>query len=280
MAFKKTKPFAVAFGALIVIVGLSWLLFRFASVVPEREKILYYIGRDSTWYPLDLRGRERSMAGFANDLFQAIALEEEFNVHIFEVGANALFDGLRLGRYDGVLSHLSSNVVNQRIYHFSDPFYLIGPVLIVPEDSPVQSLGDMEGKTIGIEAGSRQVFKIPEPPNVAFVPYDSAATALDNLDKHDIDGVILDALKAYAFTEGFYLGKLKVATSPLTGKGLRLITRKDPKSLLLISRFNKGLEKLKSEGVYEQLIKKWDLTDTEVREEKRDSTPKNESVNS
>jgi len=38
------------------------------------------------------------------------------------------------------------------------------------------------------------------------------------------------------------------------------------KSLLLISRFNKGLEKVKKKGIYRQLIEKWKLTDTEIRE--------------
>lgn len=263
MAVRKTKILITALGGLIVIVGLSWLLFRTVSVVPKREKIVYHIGRDSTWYPLDLRGKERHMVGFANDLFQDISIEEGFFVHIFEVGTNALYDGLRLGRYDGVLSHLTPNVVNRKIYRFSDPFYLIGPVLIVRENSTARSLGDMEGKIIGVEIGARQVFNIPEPLNVVFIPYDTAAAALENLDKNVIDGVILDALKAYAYTDGFYVGRLKVASSPLTDKGLRLISRKDPKSLLLISRFNKGLEKVKKKGVYGQLIEKWDLTDTE-----------------
>ncbi len=110
----------------------------------------------------------------------------------------------------------------------------------------------------------KPVLNITEPQKIFFIPYDTASAALENLDRNVIDGVILDALKAYAYTEGFYVGRLKVASFPLTDKGLRLISRKDPKSLLLISRFNKGLEKIRKEGVYSELIEKWDLTNTEI----------------
>jgi len=269
MAVAKTKIFIGALGVLVIIVALFWLLFRVAGGNAEDEKITYYIGRDSTWYPLDFRGKERNMVGFTNDMLQAIAEEEEFSVYMFEVGTNALYDGLELGEYDGILSHLTPNIVNRRVYGFSDPFYTTGPVLIVRRGSQATSLADMRGKVIGVEAGALQIYNISEPSDVAFIPYDTASLALEKLDDNEIDGVVLDALKAYAYTEGYYRGRLKVATSPLTDKGLRLVTMRDPKSLLLVSRFNEGLKKIKDKGIYGELIEKWGLTDTEIREDNK-----------
>ena len=240
-----------------------WSTFPSCSSNSFAESKIYHIGRDSSWYPLDLRGKEISLVGFANDLLDIISQEQGFRVHTFEVGPSALFDGLDAGNYDGVLSSLTPNFMNQEKYAFSDPFYLVGPVLIVPVSSQAHSLKDMEGRIIGIESGSLQVFNIPEPPNVVMVPYNTASEALENLDKNVIDGVILDALRAYVSTEGFYAGRLKVVSSPLTNKGLRLITRKDPEHLNLISRFNEGLKAIKNQGTYAELVKKWGLINTE-----------------
>ena len=94
------------------------------------------------------------------------------------------------------------------------------------------------------------------------IPYDTVSTALEKLNANVIDAVIMDVLRAYVFTEGFYAGRLKVATSPLTDKGLRLLGRDQPSSLLLISQFNEGLQELMESGRYHELIKKWGLTRT------------------
>jgi len=247
----------------ILVVAFIWLIFRACSAGPFGENKVYHIGRDSTWYPLDLRGKEKNMVGFANDMMQAIATNQGFRAYVFEVGPNALFDGLNIGNYDAVLSSLTPNSINRRRYGFSYLFYSLGPVLVVPVDSNARTLEDMAGKIIGVESGALQVFHIQEPPDVVIIPYRTAAQALEKLDNNEIDGVILDALRAHVFTDGFYAGRLKVPSSPLTDKGLRLVTRNIPKSLLLVSQFNEGLKAIKKSGVFSELVKKWDLIDTE-----------------
>lgn len=267
MDVRKKKIYLSLIIGAIFLFAVSWLVFRIASKVPVEEDRLYIIGRDSTWYPIDLRGKEKNMVGFSNDLVRAIGEEQGFRPRIIEVGPNALFDGLDLKRYDAVLSSFTPTVMNRRFYGFSDPFYLVGPVLVVPVESEAKSLEDMAGKIIGIERRALQVFNIPKPRDVVIIPYDTAAIALEYLDEQVVDGVIVNALMAHVNTEGFYAGRLKVATSPFTNKGLRLITRNEPKSLLLISRFNKGLEKIKTNGRYDQLIQSWGLINTEVKPE-------------
>jgi len=260
---QKKLYLSIIVGAMFFI-AMIWLLTRACSaVITETDKV-YHIGRDSTWHPVDLRGKEKAMVGFANDLIQAIGKVQDFKAIVFEVGPYALFDGLNIGNYDAVLSSLPPNVINRKRYRFSDPFYLVGPVLVVREDSDIASLKDMEGKILGIESGALQVYRIAEPPDVVIIPYDSAATALEYLDDNVIDGVLLDALRAHVWAEGFYAGRLKVATSPLTNRGLRLITRNTAEDLLWISRFDEGLKQIKESKEFDQLLNKWGLIDTEI----------------
>lgn len=250
---------------LLVAVAFIWLILRSFSGVYTPSVPTYYIARDSTWYPIDLRGKEKNMVGFANDLIQEIADMQGFKVQVFEVGRSGLYDGLETGRYEGVFSSLEPNPVNRKKYLFSEPFYRVGPVIVVSKDSDISSMEDLNGKILGIESGAMQVFNIAEPPEVVMIPYDSASSALDRLDQNIIDAVIMDVLRAYVFTEGFYFGRLKVATSPLTDRGLRLIARNQPSSHLLVSQFNEGLQNLKDNGRYEELLAKWGLTRTELQ---------------
>lgn len=260
------KPIISIVTGLVILVALVWLFFRMFTSPYSPNVVTYHVGRDSTWYPVDLRGKEKNMQGFANDLMQSIADDQGFRVQVFEVGRNALFDGLNTKKYDAVLSSLTPNVVNRKSYGFSDPFYLVGPVLVVPYESSVKSLEGMKGKILGVTSGSKHIYNIQDAPNVVVIPYDSVKVVLEKLDENIIDGAIVDALRAHVATDGYYFDRLKVATSPVSDRGIRLITRNDPGPLRFISQFNEGLAKMKANGVYYELVDKWGLINTEIKE--------------
>jgi polar amino acid transport system substrate-binding protein len=262
----KKKIYISITASLVFFIAIIWLLMRACSGGPFLEKKTLQIGRDSTWYPLDLRRKEKAVVGFSNDLMDAIGKDQGFKAIVFEVGANALLDGLDIGNYDAVFSSYPPNPMNKKKYAFSEPFYLIGPVLAVRDNSTIKSVKDMSGRILGIESGALQVFNILEPSDVIIIPYPTSAKALEDLDASVIDGVLLDALKAYIWTEGFYAGRLKVATAPLTDKGIRLITLNTPEHVKWIEQFNEGLKNVKNDGIYDKLIEKWDLIDTEFHE--------------
>lgn len=224
----------------------------------------FRIGRDSTWYPLQLLGRERYLQAFTDDLFLAIAKQEDLHFQIAEVGPTQLFSGLDIGNYDAILTAEIPTVLNHEYYVFSDPIYLVGPVLIVPKNSKVTSLEEMEGQTVGLKRGFTTVFNLKHYPSVLFVTYDNMNIALDNLVTNRLDGVILDAMSAYSYADGFYSTKLKVVTSPLTTEGIRLVTLRHPLGEQLIEAFNEGLQKVKKEKIYQQLLKNWNLVNTEI----------------
>jgi len=227
----------------------------------------YRIAADGTWYPLQLMGKEKNMMAFSDELLTAIGKEENFRAQLSVVQYRTLFEELEGGKYDGILSSLTPNVVTREKYRFSDPFYLLGPVLIVPVSSPVHSLEEMGGKTIGIKSGSSVVFNIEKYPSIIIVPYDNANDAVDSLLNNQIDGVIMEAMPAYVAVQGFYVGKLKVASNPLTLEGLRLVANLSYRhSEDMIDRFNEGLKAVHESGVYDALLEKWGLINTELHE--------------
>lgn len=218
---------------------------------------LYKIARDSSWYPLDLLGKERSLLAFSNELIVAIAKDQSIKVELLSSGSENLFSGLDNKLYDAVLSSLSPTPYNHEFYLFSKPFYPLGPVLVVRSSSTVTNLNEMIGKSIGIPYGSTLIYK--EYPAIFITSYDNILNALNDLERNVIDGVILNRLTAYAYTIGLYTGRLKVATMPLTDEGIRLISRNDKESGFLIKKFNEGLQKAQENGTYNELLKRWGL---------------------
>src|ERR1700733_9596158 len=79
-----------AIAALLFLVVLSIFLFRSCSFSKGRHKDVYVIGRDSSWYSLQLFGRERALQAFMNDLMAAIASEKGIKFQWVETNPSAL----------------------------------------------------------------------------------------------------------------------------------------------------------------------------------------------
>src|SRR5947209_5091837 len=133
MIFKKRIKLSVRFivAILILVSGIG----ACSYFMKHKKSEVYRIGYDSTWHPIPLDGKERAMMGFVSELFQEIAKVEELQIKLINTGADYLFYGLNNGDFDGVLSSLT--VASSSKYLFSKPFYLLGPVLIVPFDSSI-----------------------------------------------------------------------------------------------------------------------------------------------
>lgn len=259
------KRFSFSLIALILIILIFFGLFRSCSTSEKKGKSTYHIARDLNWAPLSLMGKERNMRAFSDELLFAIANKAHLRISLLAVNYGYLLEGLDAGKYDGILSVLTPNVVNQTHYLFSDPFYLLGPVLVVQENSPINSLDQMEGKIVGIKNGSSSVYNVEHFPSILILTYDNMILALEDLVNNKVDGVIMDAWPAHVNVQGNYKGKLKIVTPPFTKEGLRLVTLREPEYAHLVESFNEGLEELKKDGVYDELLKSWDLFNTDIK---------------
>ena len=214
----------------------------------------YYIGRDETWYPISFYGKEKNVLGFSDDLMLEVAKRKNLRLHLTSESSEGLRSSLE-ENVDGILSSISPDVTLKNRYLFSDPYYNLGVVLVVESNSPVKSFSELEGKDVGILRGSSALFNIPGHPNVRVVTYDSMIVMFDDVMKDKIDGALLDQLNAYNLTTGYYKGRLRIATPPLTQEGLRLVTTINPRDERLIQAFNEALAEIKAERHLRQAIR-------------------------
>lgn len=255
---------------IIIFLLLAWGLMRGCTQDEMERKRFYLIGRDSTWYPFNLRGKERNLIAFTNDLMAAIAKETKLHFEWIETSPSTLLEGLNIENYDAIISTLQPNFVNRTHYLFSNLFFELGLVLIVQQNSLVTSLKDLQGKTIAISHNSYPIFNSireggVQTYNIQLITYDSINQALDLLKTGRLDGIVAHTLTAYALTKSFNRESFKIATPPLTDEGLRLITLQNETSEALIKDFNQALKTIKENGEYAQLIAKWDLIDPSVQ---------------
>lgn len=246
--------------AIALIIGLFFLL-RGCGIQLDLAPN-YNIGRDPRWESMNLLSRDRSMTAFSDNLLLSIGKEEKMRMSIHSASSNDLIHKLRNDEYNGILSNIRPNPQNQQILSFSEPYFLLGPVLVLKQNSKITSFDQLHGKFIGIQSNGISLAEIRSLPFMQISLYDNPLQALVDLDGKKIDGVILPSLIAYTYTRTFYEGRLKVVTPPLTNEGLRLISLKGEQGEHLVRTFNEGLQRLKDSGEYEELLAKWGLTNT------------------
>lgn len=258
------KKLARNVGMMVIIVlallGITRACF-FSKIQP---KAYYLIAREISWYDFHVSGKEPNMQAFAEEIVLAASKESNLKVQFVAGDRRHLMEGLHDQKYDAAFTFMIPNSLNEESYYFSDPLYMLGSVLVVREDADVHNLQDMEGKIVAFDADSHSLFEMGYYPSMIFVSYENINRALNDLDNNKIDGVIMDTWNAHINTRGFYAGKLRVATYPLTKQGIRLITLVDDEMEDFINRFNDGLERIKASGQYLKLIRKWELFEFET----------------
>lgn len=257
LPFSKRYPY-IAIGILLGL-GLFYL-FRSWSFDTFSEAT-YSIGQDTRWLELHLMGKERHLSAFNQELLVAIAKQEHFYVSLSTI-VDPIAE-LEQGKVQGILTTLQPNYLNETHLIFSEPYFLTGPVLIISSISPLEGANEKGKKIVGIQRQSLKPLSLEQDPSIQIKLYDDILPALKDLSKRRIDGAIFPALLAYTYTQTFYKHELKVATLPLTDEGIRLATLKNHRGEGLIKKFNEGLENLKQNGIYNEMLKRWGFINTE-----------------
>lgn len=254
--FTKQKLYLI----LGVLFGLIFFfIFRYSSLNNMFEET-YLIGENSGWKNLHLDGKVRNLVAFNHELFTTLSDEEDFEIKL--IPSSHLIEELQQGKLQGILMSLSPNSLSGK-FAYSNPFFLTGPILIA--SSTERSAKEKNGRRnlIGVPEHSPLLSALEEDPTIEVRIYDDLLTALTDLREKRIDGAIFPALMAYTYTEAFYNQELKIATPPLTDEGIRLVTLNNEKGLQLIEKFNDGLKKLKENGTYQEMLKRWGFIELE-----------------
>ncbi len=240
---------------------LSVFLFL-ASCGIQSNNGTYNIGIDPTWYPLEVEQKQAQVMAFSNEILQEIAKIEKLELKITKMSWDNLEDGLMKKQYDAILSSKQPYIFYEKLFGFSDPYLMTGPVLLILTSSTFQG---MQGKEIGVIAGSSDIALLEKTPGIILRTYETPPQMLNAVASGNIDGAVIQVLMAESYTQDLYQGKLKIVTSPLDDEGIRMITLYN-KNNDLINYFNDGLNQLKQNGKYLKLLQKWNLDGSQLIE--------------
>jgi ABC-type amino acid transport substrate-binding protein len=244
----------------LLTVSLCFLLVasgcRCASTQARRNPVK--IGIDSNWYPNDFGAQTTYINAFTEELLLEIAKQTGIEFERIPGNWDSLFDGMKKGKYDAVLSSLAPYNFNLAQYDFSENFLNFGPVLIVPEGNPHPKL---ENDHIGVITGDPAIQILHKYESVIVRYYPSIPEMLDAVANGEIEAALLDRVPAASYVNDLFAEKLKISGPPLTDLGLHLVSLKG-KQPQLIRQVNQCLAYLKKKKRMQALLRKWQLDET------------------
>lgn len=244
-----------------IILGLSFFYLMKSCSFMNHSEEYFRIGQDNRWRELNLMGKERNFSAFSHELLIAAAKEAHFHVNL--ITTSDPMGDLEQGNLEGILTTLQPNYLNENRLLFSEPYFLFGPVLIIPSSVPVEGWNEKRKKILAIPGNSPHLLNLEQDPSVQVKLYYDILHALADLSERRIDGAIFPAIEAHTYIITFYKNELKIASLPLTPDGVRLVALNNPKGQSLIKSFNEGFASLKENGIYPHLLERWGLVNIE-----------------
>ncbi len=223
----------------------------------------YDVASDTTWPPFEWVDSAGHVLGFDLDLMRCIAVVEGFDINIMSYDWDIIFDDVGIGRVDIGASGATITEAREQKVDFSAPYWTSDQAVLIRADSGLNIVTALsQGHTVGAQiettgAGFVQEL-IDQGVNVKLKEYTLYPLSVIDLINGNVDAVIQDepASEASAKAED----ELTIAGVIKTNENFGFfVAEGDPKGLLPL--LNDGVEQLKANGVYDNLVRAYMGTD-------------------
>ena len=240
-------------GLLAVALAMGALILPSCSGSGSPTKVR--VATDATWPPFEsVNDQTKQIEGFDIDLFTAIAEKEGLELEFVNVGFDPLLAGMAQGTYDAAISSITITDERKQSMLFSAPYYSAGQIIAVRKDNTtITGVSNLAGN-VGAQIGTTGAMEVEKVKAATLKTYDDIGLAFQDLMNGQIEAIVVDNWLALGYVAR-NADKLKTVGTTFTSEtyGIAVAKGKDD----LLAKINSGLAKVKSEGLIEQLSKKW-----------------------
>lgn len=213
------------------------------------------VGTDTSFMPFEFK-QGNQYVGFDLDLWAEIAKSQGWTYKLQPMDFSGLIPALQTNNIDVALSGMTIREERRKVIDFSDPYYDSGLAAMVRVgNTSIKSINDLNGKVIAAKTGTATIDWINahlKPKDIRQFPnIDQAYLALE---AGRVDAAMHDTPNVLYFVNHEGKGKVKVAGTPVSGDKYGIGF---PKGSPLVPKVNAELAKMKADGRYAELYKKW-----------------------
>jgi polar amino acid transport system substrate-binding protein len=167
--------------------------------IMNKKKLV--LGLDDSFPPMGFRNERNEIVGYDVDLAREVTRRMGIELALQPIDWAAKEQELNTFQIDCIWNGFTMTEERKKNVLYTPPYLKNAQVIVVKGNSPVGSLGDLAGKTVGTQAGSSSVDAIDGAPDFKrslrnVVEYKDFLTALMDLDVGGIDAVVIDLVVA------------------------------------------------------------------------------------
>lgn len=251
------------FLALSLVVAMIVLCFAACGAKkPEadnnQEKV-YVIYSDNAFAPFEFLDDSNKYVGVDMDLFAAIAEDQGFKYEMHNEGFDAAMGAVQAGQADAMIAGMTINDKRKETFDFSDGYFEDGSVLVVAADNDaIKAEADLQGKKLAAKKGTVSTDyaeKVAEQYNCEISYFEDSPKMYQAVMTGNADACFEDySVIAWAIEQGDVT--LKTVGDVINPCYYGFAVKKGLNAEL-VEMFNKGLENIKANGKYEEILNKY-----------------------
>ena len=225
------------------------------ETVKKRGKLVVGVKTDSP--PFGTVAANGKHVGFDVDIAHRLAkalFNDENQVELVAVTGATRIPFLQSEKVDIIIASMTITDERRQVVEFSDPYFMSGSLLLVPQTSTARGIQDMAGKTVATIQGSIQDKDMadlqPKANRLHFARVPEAVLAAKD---GRVDGHVNDDIVILAVVKDN--PDLKAVGKPLVPRPYGIAVRKGDTEF--INWVNAELRKMRSDGTYDRLWKKY-----------------------
>ena len=223
------------------------------------EEGMLTMSTNAAFPPYEMTNDAGEFEGIDVEIAQAIADKLGLELRIDDMDFDSALLAAQTGKSDMVMAGVS--VTEDRLVNldFSESYATGIQVVIVPEDSDIESIDDLTGKMIGVQRGTTgDLYCSDTVENGGFgaenvTPYDNGLIAVQNLINGQVDCVVIDNAPAQEFVAAN--PGLKILDTEYVNEDYAIGVKKGNTQML--DAINGALAELKADGTIQSIIDKY-----------------------
>ncbi|MBO1324279.1 glutamine ABC transporter substrate-binding protein GlnH [Acetobacter sp. TBRC 12305] len=233
-----------------------WLFGLFALVLSACPAFAadLVVATDTAFMPFEFK-QGGKYVGFDIDLWDAIAKDIGVTYTLQPMDFSGIIPALQTGQVDVAISGMTIKEIRRKVIDFSDSYYDSGVLLMVPVDSAITGPQDLKGKILALKTGTasadyaKEHFKDTE-----FRLFPNFDNAYLELMTGRVDAAMHDSPNVLYYINTIGRGKVKTVGEQMMGQQYGFGF---PKGSPLVARVNASLARLRKDGTYVAIYKKW-----------------------
>ena len=215
---------------------------------------------NASFPPYEMVADDGSFEGIDVEVAGAIAEKLGLELVVDDMNFDAALQAAQTGKSDMVMAGVTITEERQAVMDFSDSYANGVQVVIVKEDSPIQTVDDLaNANMIGCQMGTTgYIYCSDTPDNGGYgedhvTPYDDGAAAVQALVNGQVDAVVIDNMPAREYVAAN--PGLKILDTEFANEDYAIGVAKGNTALL--DAINGALAELKADGTLQSIVDKY-----------------------